>query len=556
MNKATASVGFLVSFAAGGTLIWGLNHGNGGSGSATKEPTGAPQQADKQGAVTRGEAKVNPGAAKVELFVMSQCPYGVQAEALFTDVVKKLGNDLDFHVEFIGSKTPTGELSSMHGPKELKGDIVQSCAMKHAPTGWFDLVACQNENYKEVDSNWRACSEKLGLPTAQIASCADGAEGQELVAASFDRAKQKGASGSPTILINGVKYAGARRSGDILRAVCNSYTGAKPAACSEIPEPPAVAVTVLTDARCKECDAKKVETQLRQKVGNPVIKTVDYQTPEGRQLFDTVKPRSLPALVFDASLDKDADAKAALGRGLRQAGDLRVSESGSFNPVCADDGGCATDACKLTLQCREQAPEAAEKLELFVMSQCPFGVKALDSMKEVLANFDKNGKDIDLSIHYIPQGEPSDLKSMHGQAEVDEDIRGVCAMKHYPQKLKYMDYIWCRNKDIKSANWEACTGGDTGIETKVIADCASGPEGKQLLLESFEYAKKSGIGSSPTWIANNKFKFSGIDAETVKTNLCSHNADLGSESCNAKLSGPPPRPANKAGAAAAQPGCG
>jgi hypothetical protein len=34
---------------------------------------------------------------------------------------------------------------------------------------------------------------------------------------------------------------------------------------------------------------------------------------------------------------------------------------------------------------------------------------------------------------------------------------------------------------------------------------------------------------------NNKYKFSGIDAETVRKNLCDHNKDL--KGCENKLSG-------------------
>jgi hypothetical protein len=56
------------------------------------------------------------------------------------------------------------------------------------------------------------------------------------------------------------------------------------------------------------------------------------------------------------------------------------------------------------------------------------------------------------------------------------------------------------------------------------------------------------MAASPTWLANNKFKFSGVDPETIKSNLCAHNKLKG---CENKLSGQAaPAPGAK------QPGCG
>lgn len=545
MNKGTAIVGFILSFIAGMILVWGLGRGPGAA--ATKD--------EAHGAAAAPGATANPGAVKVELFVMSQCPYGVQAEALFEDVVKKLGNDVDFRLEFVGQKLPDGSLKSMHGANELKGNIIQACAMKYgARDKAYDMILCQNKNYKEVATNWEACAQQAGLPVDKIATCANGQEGNDLMVASFDRANAKDeqgqpvATGSPTIRINGKKYAGNRKSNDIFRAVCAEFQGKQPEACASIPESPKVNVTLLTDKRCKDCDTKRMEGSIKQKISNPVITTVDYTDPAGKKIFDAVKPVNLPAIVFDATLDKDKDAMMAFSRGLKTAGDYKVAPQGAWNPQCADDGGCNLDECKASLQCRVEEPK---KLELFVMSQCPYGVKGFDAMKEVLENFKKNGEQINFQVHYIPQGEPAELKAMHGQGEVDENIRELCAIKHYPTDYKFMDYVWCRNKNIKDANYAACTTAETGIDADKIKTCFEGQEGKDLLLKSYEYTKASGFGASPTWLTNNKYKFSGIDAETIKTNFCQYNKIAG---CDTKLSGPPPRP--QGAAAKAEPGCG
>ena len=536
ISAGVAIVGFLFCFLAGAGIMWGID---------SRHPNAVGMTADNGHAAGK---VVSADAVRVDLHVMAQCPYGVQAEAAFKDVVSKFGPDLDLHVEYIGQSASGGDPSSMHGPNEVKGDLTQVCVQKYAPAKAFDFILCQNENNKEVATNGAACATKLGIPADKVTACADGQEGKDLLLASFKRSQEKGASGSPTIFIAGNKYEGGRKPTDFMKAICSGATGKKPAGCSDIPESPKVNVTILSDNRCgPDCDPKRMEGSIRGKVGNPIVTTLDYTSAEGKRLFASVKPTMLPAALFDSTLDADKDAVAAFSRGLKQAGNYRVLALGGWNPSCADDGGCKLEECKSTMQCRVEVPK---KLDVFVMSQCPYGVKGLDAMKEVVDNFKKAGDPIDFAVHYIGDGDATSLTSMHGAGEVAEDIREECAIQHYGKSLKFMDYVWCRDKNIRDANWQSCTGGSTGIDTDVIKKCSEGDEGKQLVAHSFAESKAAGIGASPTWLANNKYKFSGIDSQTIKTNLCAHNPKLAG--CDATLSG---QAAPKPGGAK-EPGCG
>jgi len=179
----------------------------------------------------------------------------------------------------------------------------------------------------------------------------------------------------------------------------------------------------------------------------------------------------------------------------------------------------------------------------------PVRLQAGDALKEVVSNFKAAGEKLDLAIHYIGDGDAaSGLQSMHGPGEVSEDLREICAQEHYGKDLKFMDYIWCRNKNIRDAGWESCTGGSTGIDTEEIKKCSEGEEGKKLLEKSFALSKASSVSGSPTWLANNKFKFSGRDPESIKGAICSHNKDM--KGCDKALTGP------QQNAAPAAAGCG
>jgi protein-disulfide isomerase len=496
----------------------------------------APASAPAAGPVAAG------GKVRVDLYVMSLCPYGVQAENAIGPVLEKLGSAVDFRLNYIAGEQ-NGKLVSLHREPEVKGDIVQLCAARANPDRFFRMVLCQNKEWRRIPDNWEQCAQEAGIDVEAVRACYQGPEGEALLRASMKLAEQARAEGSPTIHIAGKPYEGGRRTNDFIRAICAEAGGTKPPACTQLKPPATVTVTILNDSRCKPCQQiTRIIPQLQGIFPGLKHTMVDYGTPEGKKLFAATGAKYLPAVLFDASLDGDAEGKEQVSRFLRPAGAYRLLAIGAkFDPkaeICdnnVDDNGdgkvdCGDPTCKETLLCR---PEAKKHLDVFVMSQCPFGVRALDAAKEVLNHF--AGQGVTLSVHYIASATPDGFRSLHGQAEVDENIRGVCAIKHYPAKHKFMDYIWCRNPNIHDGNWKTCA--KNGIDAKVMEACATGPEGKKLLADNIKLAETLGVEASPSWLANGKFPFSGIDAETIKTNLCKHNAGL--KGCDKTLSGPP-----------------
>ena len=494
---------------------------------------------------------------KVDFHIMSQCPFGVQVMNGVTPALKKLGKAIDFNVYFIGQEKEDGTLTSMHGDSEVKGNLLEICAMKADPVKALDLMACMNKEYRKIPENFESCAGEAKMNAAKIKACADGEEGKKLLKESFEYSKSKQASGSPTIFVNGERYRGGRTETDFMRNFCNAFKTEKPQACNDIPAPKRVDLTVLTDARCKNCVVDPIVNQMKNIFPGLVEKKIDYGTEEGKKLYETIKDteaKLLPAFLFDKNVTEDAGFQQA-ARWMLDVNDYKMLRvGGKFDPtaeICdnqIDDTGngkidCDDDTCKNNLVCRK---EIKDRLDVFVMSQCPYGVKALDAMKEVLKAF---GNKIDFHVNYIAD-ETSDggFRSLHGQSEVDENIRELCVMKYYPKNYKYMDYIWCRNQDIRSDDWKKCAVG--GIDAKKIEKCATSDEGKNLHRENIKIAKGLEIGASPTWLANNKFKFSGIAAEDIKRQFCAQNP--GKKGCEQTLSTQPPntdpnQPAPKGG---------
>jgi len=170
---------------------------------------------------------------------------------------------------------------------------------------------------------------------------------------------------------------------------------------------------------------------------------------------------------------------------------------------------------------------------LYVMSQCPYGALALIATKSVADRFQK---DLTLNVHFIGGVQGEQLTSTHGPGEVEEDIRELCAIKHYPKNHKFLDYVACRSKDPRNVDWKSCTGRN-GISAAVIQKCFD-TEGKKLLEKDFAATQALKIGASPTFLANNRYTFTGIDVDTIKTNYCQYNSRLAA--CPKKVSGTTP----------------
>jgi len=509
---------------------------------------------------------------KLDFYVMSQCPYGTQVEDAIKPVLDKLGCCVDFNLNYISTENPDGTFRSLHGEPETRGNIVQLCAAKYNPDKYMDMIVCQNKNARAIPDNWESCAKENDLNVEKIRVCYEEEEGKELLSENIKLAKAVEATGSPTIYMNDERYSSGRDTLSFTRAVCNKLQGYPE--CSSIPEcasdadcketgkigkcenpntmdakcvftdPAKVEVIVLVDERCKDCQTDRTMQTNKNYFPGIEERYVDYSTEEGKQLYEDYNIKYLPAYIFDEKITETTTWKTNLR--LTTFFDEVSSKyilkaeavDSTFDPtveICdnnIDDDGdgkidCKDSDCSEKMMCRE---EISKKLDLFVMSMCPFGTKALDSMEEVLENFEG---EIDFNVYFIASENPDgSFRSLHGQPEVDENIRELCAIKYYPEDYKYMDYIWCRDKDIK-ADWKICVE-EAGMDITLIENCFIGDEGKELHSENIKLGNELGIGASPTWLTNNKYRFSGIDAETIKKNYCEYNEGL--EGCKNTLS--------------------
>ena len=146
------------------------------------------------------------GKPTLELFVMSYCPFGVQAEEKIIPIVKQFGDKIDFKLRFIAheKQAPSPKditpFTSLHGYPEIAENIRQLLIAQEFPDHYLDYILCRG---KKLDKSWEDCAKKLGIDVARIQQLFDTPEvSEQLFRENIRRATELGINASPTILVD------------------------------------------------------------------------------------------------------------------------------------------------------------------------------------------------------------------------------------------------------------------------------------------------------------------------------------------------------------------
>lgn len=177
------------------------------------------------------EASQKKDVPEVELFVMSYCPYGVQAEKGILPVVKKLGSKVDFKIKFVGY--------TMHGKKEVDENVNQYCIQKEEPAKFANYLECFAK-----DSDSAKCATSAKINTSKINACVAAADKEFKITETSNGGGQTpkfninkkendsyGVQGSPTLVVNGTVIDSGRDSDSFMKAICSGFTN-KPEECN------------------------------------------------------------------------------------------------------------------------------------------------------------------------------------------------------------------------------------------------------------------------------------------------------------------------------------
>ncbi len=156
---------------------------------------------------------------KVELFVMTHCPYGTQAEKGFIPMIKAMGSLIDAKIRFVHYK--------MHAPEEEETPR-QVCIREEQPDKYLDYLECFLE-----DGNASRCIEEAGVNEDDLNECIDNGNADKYYEEDSGLSEGYGVQGSPTLVVNGQIVSSGRSPDAFLTTVCSAFNTA-PSECSSL----------------------------------------------------------------------------------------------------------------------------------------------------------------------------------------------------------------------------------------------------------------------------------------------------------------------------------
>ncbi len=167
----------------------------------------------------------------VELFVMSHCPYGTQAEKGIIPAIEALGNKVDFKIKFVNY--------IMHDKIESDHNTLQYCIDKVDSGKYFPFMKCFLK-----DGNADGCIAETGVNKSKVDKCITDTDKEFKITEKFtDKSKwannsfppydvhaaentKYGVQGSPTLVVNGQTVDSARSPQAFLTTICAGFENA------------------------------------------------------------------------------------------------------------------------------------------------------------------------------------------------------------------------------------------------------------------------------------------------------------------------------------------
>jgi len=154
---------------------------------------------------------------KVELFIMTHCPYGTQAEKGIIPAYEALGDTIDGSIKFVHY--------FMHEPEEDETPI-QVCIREEQSSKYLDYLKCFLE-----DGDSDRCIDEVKVSKAKINSCIKN-KAEEYYNEDSELSEGYGVRGSPTLIVNGQIVQTGRDSASYISTICSAFNEA-PEECSE-----------------------------------------------------------------------------------------------------------------------------------------------------------------------------------------------------------------------------------------------------------------------------------------------------------------------------------
>ena len=270
---------------------------------------------------------------------------------------------------------------------------------------------------------------------------------------------------------------------------------------------PAVPVTIINDDSCEKCDVSEALVWLKRVLPTISTEKVNFDSAAGKDLIDKYSIKTLPAFVFDGSLDKtDFYSQAAVifdkkdTQYVLKTQELGIP-TGKYLELPATSEGDATFG----------NADSTVKVVVFSDFQCPYcklfhqGLR--DTMKQygdkVLFDF----KNLPLDIH--PQANNAALAAACAQEQNK--------FWEYGDKLFQSQTAWSPAKDPSPTFKQYAV--QLGLNATQFNQCLDSKKYQDEIDADKKEATDFGIAGTPAVFVNDTFETGAISADQLKSDI-------------------------------------
>ena len=268
-----------------------------------------------------------------DLYIMSQCPYGLEALVGFVDFIEK-SPEVNWNVWFIGSVENDTLLSSLHGAEEIKDEMLWLAIKELYPSRWFEFI----KKRSEVSVPTELILKGMGISQPDLDKWV-AQNGVAQLSGHYLRSIRLNVKASPTLLINNVPYDKTISGDRLLKNQCDK-SDEKSSICDSLPQcfddvdckmkgkngrcvdgkcvfSDAVSFTfsVLIADSTRQHPEEAVTTTTEDLFPGAAIEKIFVNSPNAASILKTYSPEALPFYLFSREV-KQAYNFDQVGSGL------------------------------------------------------------------------------------------------------------------------------------------------------------------------------------------------------------------------------------------------
>jgi len=188
-----------------------------------------------------------------------------------------------------------------------------------------------------------------------------------------------------------------------------------------------------------------------------------------------------------------SEPKAATAKASKVVDTLKGSANQSASVKEAKPSTPAPKTVKAAGQKVSQIPDSNRVYDLYIMSQCPYGLRALSDMAELIRAFPQR----EWNVWFIGRVEGNKFSSLHGEPEISDEKLWLAVNALYP--FRYHEFLFLRASS-KASTEELLN--EMGLNVDNIRKWAD-ENGQSELKKHYIRSTGLGVNASPTLYVNN-----------------------------------------------------